>query len=125
MEVSGYLYIDLTYLPLILILLFSSTTMLKPLSMLTTNETMIWREKFKPSHVGTSLINRTSGLILKWKSFMPKHIQEKLVSMNGKQRHCSGSVNACLTSTLRYLIGIGEGGMRPSDVITMALDALL
>ena len=120
MEVSGSLLIDISFLPLILILQFTSRTMQKRSSTSTTNETMILTDKLKLSHVGILFISGTFGSISKWKLSITKRIQEKVVYMNGKPRRYSGSASVYHIITLRSLIGGGAGGTRPSDVTIMA-----
>ena len=88
--------------------------------MSTTNETMILKEKLKLSLVGILSISGIFGSISKWKSSITKHIQEKVVYMNGKPRHYSESASVYHIITLRSLIGGGAGGTRPSDVTIMA-----
>ena len=51
---------------------------------------------------------------------MPRHIQEKVVSMNGKLRRCSRSASVFHITTQKSLIGGGVGGSRHLDVIIMA-----
>ena len=119
MEVSGSLFTDLSFLPLILILLCTFTTMPKHLSMWTTNEMKILKEKFKHFHVGTLFINGISGLTLKLRLLMQKHIQEKDASMNGKPRRFLGFASVCHITTPKSLIGGGADGLRPLGVIIM------
>ena len=76
------------------------------------------KETFKPFHVGTLFISGISGLTLKLRLSTPIHIQEKVVSMNGKLRHFLGSASVCLITIPKSLIGGGADGMRRLDVIT-------
>ena len=51
---------------------------------------------------------------------MPRLIREKVASMNGKQKHYSGSASVCHITTPKSLIGGGVGGLKHLDVIIMA-----